>query len=109
MICTPHSYLIGRSAEALADELKLEKVKEAYYSTQKRWKQLEEAKLSNIVARDHDITEDSDVTTVNSDGGGNGTVGCVVMYMGSIAAATSTGGMTNKLPGRIGGADLKNY
>jgi beta-aspartyl-peptidase (threonine type) len=33
--------------------------------------------------------------------GGN-TVGCVVMFNGHVAAATSTGGLTNKLPGRVG-------
>ena len=31
-----------------------------------------------------------------------GTVGCVCYYKGSVAAATSTGGMTNKLSGRVG-------
>lgn len=31
-----------------------------------------------------------------------GTVGCVCWYKGHVAAATSTGGMTNKLPGRVG-------
>jgi beta-aspartyl-peptidase (threonine type) len=33
--------------------------------------------------------------------GGN-TVGCVVMFNGHLAAATSTGGLTNKLSGRLG-------
>ena len=35
--------------------------------------------------------------------GGTGTVGCVCMYNGHVAAATSTGGLTNKMAGRIGG------
>ncbi|RYH13420.1 hypothetical protein EON65_35690 [archaeon] len=35
-----------------------------------------------------------------------GTVGCVVMYNGQVAAGTSTGGMTNKLSGRIGDSPL---
>ena len=34
--------------------------------------------------------------------GGTGTVGCVCMYGGHVAAATSTGGLTNKMAGRIG-------
>jgi beta-aspartyl-peptidase (threonine type) len=38
--------------------------------------------------------------------GSTGTVGCVVMYGGHVAAATSTGGMTNKPPGRIGDSPL---
>jgi beta-aspartyl-peptidase (threonine type) len=33
-------------------------------------------------------------------------VGCVCYYKGSVAAATSTGGMTNKLSGRIGDTPL---
>lgn len=34
--------------------------------------------------------------------GSTGTVGCVCMYGGHVAAATSTGGLTNKMAGRIG-------
>ena len=37
--------------------------------------------------------------------GSTGTVGCVCMLHGHVAAATSTGGLTNKMAGRIG----KNY
>lgn len=35
-----------------------------------------------------------------------GTVGCVVYFNGEVAAGTSTGGMTNKHPGRIGDSPL---
>ena len=31
-----------------------------------------------------------------------GTVGCVCMFHGHVAAATSTGGLTNKMAGRVG-------
>ena len=34
--------------------------------------------------------------------GSTGTVGCVCMYGGHVAAATSTGGLTNKMAGRVG-------
>jgi beta-aspartyl-peptidase (threonine type) len=34
--------------------------------------------------------------------GSTGTVGCVCMFQGHVAAATSTGGLTNKMAGRIG-------
>lgn len=34
--------------------------------------------------------------------GSIGTVGCVCMFAGHVAAATSTGGLTNKMAGRIG-------
>jgi beta-aspartyl-peptidase (threonine type) len=46
------------------------------------------------VLRDHD----TDPVGVKD----SGTVGCVCMFKGSLAAATSTGGMTNKMSGRIG-------
>ncbi len=36
-----------------------------------------------------------------------GTVGCVAIdQFGNIAAATSTGGMTGKMPGRVGDSPL---
>lgn len=38
--------------------------------------------------------------------GRKGTVGCVVYLNGQVAAGTSTGGMTNKHPGRIGDSPL---
>ena len=34
-----------------------------------------------------------------------GTVGCVCMFHGHVAAATSTGGLTNKMAGRVGMSD----
>jgi hypothetical protein len=34
--------------------------------------------------------------------GSTGTVGCVCMLHGHVAAATSTGGLTNKMAGRVG-------
>jgi L-asparaginase / beta-aspartyl-peptidase len=38
--------------------------------------------------------------------GATGTVGCVCYYKSGCAAATSTGGMTNKRPGRVGDTPL---
>ena len=37
---------------------------------------------------------------------GSGTVGAVAFYEGAVAAATSTGGITGKLPGRVGDSPL---
>ena len=37
--------------------------------------------------------------------GSTGTVGCVCMLGGHVAAATSTGGLTNKMAGRVGEAE----
>jgi beta-aspartyl-peptidase (threonine type) len=38
--------------------------------------------------------------------GSTGTVGCVVMMHGHVAAATSTGGLTNKMAGRVGDTSI---
>lgn len=47
------------------------------------------------------------LATVDKDESAKGTVGAVAMDLsGNIAAATSTGGMTRKLPGRIGDSPL---
>ena len=45
----------------------------------------------------------SEAGTVEKYKGPNGTVGAVAVDVhGNMAAATSTGGMTNKMPGRVG-------
>ena len=40
---------------------------------------------------------------------GSGTVGAVAYYDGALAAATSTGGITGKLPGRVGDSPLVGH
>ena len=72
-------------------------------------------KKKELIALDHNIspTSTTNQTTAapttlkqtdskHDDGTGKGTVGCVCMLNGHVAAATSTGGMTNKMSGRIG-------
>lgn len=87
---TDHVFIVGDSAERLAVTSGLEQVDQSYYHTEKRLQQLHTAQQKNVVARDHDLE------------GAKGTVGCVCMKDGHVAAATSTGGMTNKMPGRVG-------
>lgn len=89
---TNHAYMVGESAEELA--VNLPRVKESYYSTVDRLNQLHAAKKKAIVINDCD------------DPDSKGTVGCVCMFNGHVAAATSTGGMTNKLPGRVGDSPI---
>lgn len=73
-----HVLLVREGAEKFASDHGLEIVNPSYFFTQKRWDAL-------LKARDH------------------GTVGAVAMdKSGNLAAATSTGGMTNKMTGRIG-------
>ncbi len=90
---TCHVYVVGEQAEKLAVESGLCQVTNAYYDTTKRRAQLAEAKLESIVCNDHDLDKGE---------GATGTVGCVCAKNGHVAAATSTGGMTNKMRGRVG-------
>ena len=91
-----HVLLGGAGAEAFAREHGLEMVDPSYFSTEARRQQLKLARVADRVALDHDgapLVEGSKF----------GTVGAVALDMhGHLAAATSTGGMTNKRVGRIG-------
>lgn len=56
-------------------------------------------------AEDENLSDTPSPQEVLSNGR-KGTVGCVVYLNGNLAAGTSTGGMTNKHPGRIGDSPL---
>jgi len=90
---SPHVMLSGQGAEAFARELGLEIVDEKYFHTQQRWQALERVRA----ARAEPL----------SDADRHGTVGAVALdQSGNLAAATSTGGNTNKRPGRIGDSPI---
>lgn len=95
-----HVLLGGVGAETFAREHGLEMVDPSYFSTEARRQQLKLARVADRVALDHDgapLVEGSKF----------GTVGAVALDMhGHLAAATSTGGMTNKRVGRIGDSPL---
>ncbi|XP_078437364.1 N-terminal nucleophile aminohydrolases (Ntn hydrolases) superfamily protein isoform X2 [Wolffia australiana] len=101
---TPHIYLGFSAAEAFAREQGLEVADPSHFITPENVERLKQAKEAKRVQVDY--TEP--VTAIRgenkllgeSDGG---TVGCVVTDgLGSLAAATSTGGLVNKMAGRIG-------
>ncbi|MEX2671559.1 MAG: isoaspartyl peptidase/L-asparaginase [Phycisphaeraceae bacterium] len=95
---TEHILLAGPGAEALAEAWGLERPPAEWFHTDKRLEQLKRAQAKHIVGRDHD-----QVLTSDDDGKKYGTVGCVALdEAGNLAAATSTGGLTNKTPGRVG-------
>lgn len=99
-----HVLLAGAGAEAFAREQGLEMVDEAYFSTDARRRQLQEALMSQKVMLDHDPTENA---APLAEGSKFGTVGAVALDRhGHLAAATSTGGLTNKRVGRIGDTPL---
>jgi len=92
---TTHVLLSGEGAEEFALEQGMALVPGSYFYTERRWKQLEEAQKSDRVA------------STGEDIGYFGTVGAVARDRnGNLAAATSTGGMTNKRWGRIGDSPI---
>ncbi|MGH1345674.1 MAG: isoaspartyl peptidase/L-asparaginase family protein [Nannocystales bacterium] len=91
MEASPHVLLSGPGADAFAADQGLELVEPNYFRTQMRWDQLQRALTKGTVELDHGGTDKF------------GTVGAVAVDQhGHLAAATSTGGMTNKRWGRIG-------
>ena len=95
-----HVLLSGAGAEDFARAHGLEMVDPSYFSTEARRQQLKLARVADRVALDHDgapLVEGSKF----------GTVGAVALdAQGNLAAATSTGGLTNKLAGRVGDTPL---
>ena len=94
---TPHVMLAGAGAEAVARAHELEIVEPEYFFTQRRWDALQRMKSAQTLARQATVAESDK----------HGTVGAVALdCAGNLAAATSTGGRTNKLPGRVGDSPI---
>jgi len=91
-----HVYLSGKEAEYFARNQGLQMEEDAYFFTDERYKQWQDVKDSDTYQLDHtDKTEHGEKKF--------GTVGAVALDQhGNLAAATSTGGMTNKKFGRVG-------
>jgi L-asparaginase / beta-aspartyl-peptidase len=91
-----HVFLSGAGAEAFAKSQGLELVDAGYFFTESRWKSLQKAlKMDDGTSF---LSEDEAAIDEKF-----GTVGAVALdKQGHLAAATSTGGMTNKRWGRIG-------
>jgi beta-aspartyl-peptidase (threonine type) len=84
-----HVMMIGSGAEEFALEIGMPLVSNLYFRTDERRRQLENEQRGTKV---------SDLVPAPQ-----GTVGAVAFdKQGHLAAATSTGGMTNKRPGRVG-------
>lgn len=88
-----HVLLVGSGAEQFARERGLELAPPWYFFTPERLAALENVKRKVAAASEHELSE-QDI---------HGTVGAVALDKnGDLAAATSTGGRANKLPGRVG-------
>lgn len=98
---SPHVMLIGDGAERFADDhADLERVPNNWFDTPQRREQLERAQANEAQRQaGHDVPAAREAYF--------GTVGAVALDShGHIAAATSTGGMTNKRWGRVGDAPI---
>jgi len=85
---TPHILLAYSGADEFAKEMGMKPVPNRYFDTPERKSQLNKY-MEEIKKHDH------------------GTVGCVCLdEYGNLAAGTSTGGLTGKMPGRIGDSPL---
>lgn len=81
MLRTKHVLLVGDGAEEFATEMGVERVENSWFDTPHRYEMWRKAVEAT----------------------GSGTVGCVARdRQGNLAAATSTGGLTNKKYGRVG-------
>lgn len=94
MTDTPHVLLVTAGADRFADEYaddpQIERVPNEHFSTDFRRRQLERVQQRQ-----------------REEGDAMGTVGCVALDVhGDIAAATSTGGLTNKKFGRLGDSPI---
>ena len=93
-----HVFLIGTGAEEFAKQNGIAFEPDEYFYSEQRYKQWQKVKGTDESALDHNI---------NVDDKKFGTVGAVACDAnGNLAAATSTGGMTNKRFGRVGDSPM---
>ena len=94
---TPHVMIYGEDLTALAKTHDIDIVENKIFYTDYRKNQLNEAKKENVIILDHEKA------AAGIKDNSKGTVGAVALDLhGNIAAATSTGGLCNKRPGRVG-------
>lgn len=92
-----HVFLAGEGAMMFAKENNFKIENPDYFYDELRHKQWQDLKGSDNFQLDHSVKKDAKFGTV-------GAVACDVF--GTIAAATSTGGMTNKKWGRVGDSPM---
>ncbi|MFM7073609.1 MAG: isoaspartyl peptidase/L-asparaginase [Planctomycetota bacterium] len=91
---TRHVLLMGAGAEQFADEMKVERVDNRHFDTDYQFERWQRRKAEEAKAK---------ATAPDK----KGTVGCVALdQAGMLAAATSTGGLTNKRFGRVGDSPI---
>jgi len=97
---SPHVLLVAGGAEEFALEQGMPLVPRSYFRTEAREHELEDALRAEKARR-------GSATGASGGHGGGGTVGAVALDVkGNLAAATSTGGLTNKRQGRVGDSPI---
>jgi len=103
-----HVMMVGAGAEKFAASHGIRIVDPSYFYTEERWRGLQNAKKEDSLKMelDHGNKKSKAYLFTNKDNK-FGTVGAVALDQhGNLAAATSTGGMTNKKYGRVGDAPI---
>lgn len=97
MEASGHVFLVGNGAMDFAKEHGFTIEPASYFYDELRYQQWQEALKSGVVQLDHSPLKEHKF----------GTVGAVALdQFGNVAAATSTGGMTNKKYGRVGDSPM---
>jgi L-asparaginase / beta-aspartyl-peptidase len=100
-----HIMLVGKGAEKFARQFGLEIVDPEYFFTEERWNALQRVRAEDPSKTELDHDSFSDASKPKDEK--FGTVGAVALDVnGNLAAATSTGGMTNKRFGRVGDSPI---
>jgi beta-aspartyl-peptidase (threonine type) len=97
-----HVLFAGRGAEVFAAQQGLDLVDPSYFWTEMRWKAIQEVWQKEAEERKRSQGTKKSLKKIEY-----GTVGAVALdAKGDLAAGTSTGGMTGKMPGRIGDSPI---
>lgn len=106
---TNHVLLVGEGAMRLAREQGVALADAAYFHSEERLAQLERVRAqgASVMALDHSARTLTETPAPIREDGKHGTVGAVALDVhGNLAAAVSTGGLTNKRPGRVGDSPI---
>ncbi len=102
-----HVFLYGEDAQVFCLEKGAAYADSSYFFTEFRWKQYLKAIEKETIMLDHDTTDVNYQYKTLEELEKFGTVGAVALdRYGNVAAATSTGGLTNKEYGRIGDSPI---
>lgn len=104
---SPNVLMVGDGAEAFAKGKGVELVPAEYFQTTRRWQELQRAKEKEKREAEQPKKVSRNLDAEYPDVSRYGTVGAVALDKhGNLAAATSTGGKTNKRFGRVGDSPI---